>query len=405
MIPVRKNRILLPAVAIAVIMAIVALRQFGAVDAIKAFLISLLSYIDRHKSYGAILFIILFMIMTVMMLPASLATMAAGVIFKPVIFAIALVLIGSQLGLIACLVLGKTVLRPWVEQYKKQSPFLKSLDGALAREGFKIVVLIRVSPVLPFGIANYLFSITSIPTPLLQFATFIGNIPGAVAYAVLGSYIGSLSGIAGDDDDDKKPQFSNRVKAFAALGSGCLLVWTVVYMGIFARGALRLATARSAEEEAVLTADDIVESEGEVEDRNEGAPNRVSASAVGGSEILPVSSPAGTARRSVDLESGRLSAENRHSGDGAGNSREGSGAERERAPLIVEDERSGGGDRRRVRSLDTPSLQMSVSDELGESVFDANGYTSSDRQLLERTLWGLSAIFVIGSIVILFLVK
>ncbi|KAJ3089178.1 hypothetical protein HK100_007834 [Physocladia obscura] len=235
---------------------------------------------------------------------------------------------------------------------------MKSLDGALAREGFKIVLLIRFSPIAPFGIANYMFSLTSIPTSLLQLATFVGNIPGAISYTLLGSYIGTLSGISNDGTnpgDGGKPgfDFDIRTKAFAGLASGCALIWTVVYIGAVARGALRLATIRTEAD-------------------------------------LEVDVTALSARNSVDLESG---VEN-----------EAGGGEIERAPLMDDDAGSNNGnERRRMRPIESLPVQMSVSDGLdnNDGPIDANGYTAEDRLLIKRTFYGLVIGFVVGLIGIL----
>jgi uncharacterized membrane protein YdjX (TVP38/TMEM64 family) len=66
---------------------------------------------------------------------ASFITLAAGVIFKPVIFALSLVLLGSQVGLLGAVVLGRTVLRPWVEKRIRDDPTIIAIDRAITREG------------------------------------------------------------------------------------------------------------------------------------------------------------------------------------------------------------------------------------------------------------------------------
>ncbi|KAJ3083437.1 hypothetical protein HDU79_010353 [Rhizoclosmatium sp. JEL0117] len=344
----RKNRVL-PAIAvIASIFLLIGLWKGGAVQAIKHSLLSTLEYIEDHKTFGALLYVILFAISCNLLLPASLLTLAAGVIFKPVVWGILLVLIGSQLALILAIVLGRTVLKPFVESYKKKSPFMKALDKALAREGFKIVLLVRFSPVAPFGIANYMFSVTSIPLPMLQFATFLGNIPGAATYTILGSYIGSLSGISdgGSGGGNKDTEFGPRTKMLGALVSGVIMVWTVVYIGVVARGALRLATARNGPEE-----DEVVS----------------------------------------ELESGNSA--NVHI---------------ERAPLMPEEEEPSTSWRRQSlggRSSDLSSITspMSISDASSEleGPIDVNGYTAEDRMLIKRTAWTLGGVLCFGIVVIL----
>lgn len=91
------------------------------------------------------------------------------------------------------LILGRTILRPWVEAKMANSPQFKAIDGAISREGFKIVFLLRASPAFPFGICSYLLSTTSIDMVKLFPATFLGNIPGASMHTFLGNFVGSLA--------------------------------------------------------------------------------------------------------------------------------------------------------------------------------------------------------------------
>ncbi len=59
----------------------------------------------------------------------------------------------------------------------------------MAREGWKIVGLARLSPLFPFNLLNYAFGLTDISLRDYFFATWLGMIPGVVMYV----YIGSLA--------------------------------------------------------------------------------------------------------------------------------------------------------------------------------------------------------------------
>ncbi|KAI9356744.1 snare associated Golgi protein-domain-containing protein [Zopfochytrium polystomum] len=165
--------------------------------------------------------------------------MAAGVIFRPVVVAIVLVLLGSQLGLLMSVVLGRTVLRPWVEGRIRKDQTLSAIDRAISKEGAKIVILLRLSPIAPFGLANYILSATSIPYPLLALSTFVGNLPGSISGSVVGSFLSSLSGAS-----DYK--ISPRAQYLGMLFSGVFAVLSIVYISLLARKALREAIAEGA---------------------------------------------------------------------------------------------------------------------------------------------------------------
>jgi uncharacterized membrane protein YdjX (TVP38/TMEM64 family) len=62
-----------------------------------------------------------------------------------------------------------------------------AVDNAVTEEGWKIVVLLRLSPLVPFNVQNYLFGITDIPFPHYFAATCVGIIPGTVLFVYLGA--------------------------------------------------------------------------------------------------------------------------------------------------------------------------------------------------------------------------
>ncbi|KAJ3395075.1 hypothetical protein HDU92_006275 [Lobulomyces angularis] len=164
----------------------------------------------------------------------NIAYVAAGVIFKPIPIAILIVLLGCQFGMILALWLGKTLLRPYiVKKFSTDVRFL-AIDRAVKCEGFKIVCLLRISPVVPFGICNFLFSLTDIELSTLIPGTLIGNFPGATLYSILGSLIGSLNEV---------DRFEMNVKLrYGLLLIGCtVLSVSVIYITMVARRALRLA--------------------------------------------------------------------------------------------------------------------------------------------------------------------
>jgi uncharacterized membrane protein YdjX (TVP38/TMEM64 family) len=70
---------------------------------------------------------------------------------------------------------------------------LAALDKAVAEDGWKIVGLLRLSPLVPFNLQNYLFGATGIPFLHFVAATFFGIIPGTALY----TYFGVLGGAAG----------------------------------------------------------------------------------------------------------------------------------------------------------------------------------------------------------------
>ncbi|KAJ1570112.1 hypothetical protein HK096_011153, partial [Nowakowskiella sp. JEL0078] len=200
----------------------------------KHLLFVIMKYVDEHRVPGSILFLIFFALSTSLLIPATPTSIAAGIIFRPLWLSILLVLVGFQIGLAITWTAGKTWLRPWVEAKAKNDVRFIAVDRAVAKEGFKIVILLRLSPIIPFGLNNYILSMTMIPFWGLVWSTLIGNIPGTILYCFMGSVIGSLA-----DEYEIDPH----VKWIMILFSFVFLTGSVFYITLVAKRALRQAMA------------------------------------------------------------------------------------------------------------------------------------------------------------------
>lgn len=141
---------------------------------------------------GMVAYVAVYALATVFMVPGSVLTLLAGMVYGLVVGA-ALVIPASLTGATLAALLGRTLLRGWVEAKVSERPKIRALDQAIGREGFKMVMLLRLSPVLPFTLLNYALGITSVPLGTYVLASAIGMFPGTVAYVYLGSLIPNVS--------------------------------------------------------------------------------------------------------------------------------------------------------------------------------------------------------------------
>jgi len=118
--------------------------------------------------------------------PASILTIGAGALFGVVAGSI-VVAIGATLAATIAFLLARTILRKRVERMVERNPKFRAVDRAIAREGAKIVVLVRLAAVFPFLFVNYAFGLTGIGALEYAVATFFGILPGTVAFVYLGA--------------------------------------------------------------------------------------------------------------------------------------------------------------------------------------------------------------------------
>jgi uncharacterized membrane protein YdjX (TVP38/TMEM64 family) len=104
----------------------------------------------------------------------------------------ALVSLASTLAAAIAFLLGRFALRDWIVKKLAHRPAFKAIDEAIGREGWKIVLLLRLSPVFPFNLLNYALGLTSIRFWPAVLASWIGMLPGTILYV----YLGSLAQVA-----------------------------------------------------------------------------------------------------------------------------------------------------------------------------------------------------------------
>ncbi len=135
--------------------------------------------------WGPILYAAVYVLACVFLVPASWLTLGAGYAFGTVAGAVCAIS-GALVGASLAFVLGRTLAREMIERRIADSRRFAALDHGIAREGFRIVLLVRLSPVLPFGPLNYALGITKVSFRDFFLASLVGMIPGSLMYAYLG---------------------------------------------------------------------------------------------------------------------------------------------------------------------------------------------------------------------------
>jgi uncharacterized membrane protein YdjX (TVP38/TMEM64 family) len=142
---------------------------------------------------GISLFFIAYIVSAVALVPGSLLTLAAGFAYGPVLG----LLIASPASVAAAttaFLLGRTLLRDWVRRRVGASPRARAIDRAVGREGFKLVLLLRLSPLVPFNLLNYALSLSGVTLGRYVLASFLGMLPATFLYV----YLGSLAPVAAE---------------------------------------------------------------------------------------------------------------------------------------------------------------------------------------------------------------
>jgi len=151
-----------------------------------------LEWIGSLGPLGPAAFIVIYVLACVFFVPGSLLSLGAGFLWG-VVYGTAAVSAASTLGATAAFLVGRYLARGWVERRAAMNPKFHAVDEAVAREGWKIVGLMRLSPVFPFNLLNYLFGVTKVKLSHYVLASWVGMLPGTVLYVYLGSLAGDLA--------------------------------------------------------------------------------------------------------------------------------------------------------------------------------------------------------------------
>ena len=190
-----------------------------------------LQWVESLGIIGGIAFITIYIIATVAFLPGSILTLGAGVVFGVLLGAV-YVFVGATLGAIAAFLVGRYLARGWISKKIAGNQKFAAIDKAVAKEGFKIVLLTRLSPIFPFNLLNYAFGVTGVSLKDYALGS-VGMIPGTIMYVYIGSLAGDLARI-GTESQPTNPaiQWAIRIIGFIAT------VAVTVYVTRIARKAL-----------------------------------------------------------------------------------------------------------------------------------------------------------------------
>lgn len=145
-----------------------------------------LDWIGPPTVGGALIFIAIYIVATVLLIPGSVLTLGAGAAFG-LAWGSACVSIAATIGAALAFLIGRHLTRDLVARKIDRNPRFAAIDRAVAAEGWKVVALARLSPLFPFTLLNYAFGLTKVRFWHYVVASWVGMLPGTIMYVYLGS--------------------------------------------------------------------------------------------------------------------------------------------------------------------------------------------------------------------------
>jgi uncharacterized membrane protein YdjX (TVP38/TMEM64 family) len=178
-------------IAAAIAVTIVVAKQFNLAMLLQDALKDALTWVDSLGALAPLAFVAIYNIATVLLIPGSVLTLGSGILFG-LGWGTLYVIVAATLGATIAFWIGRNFARGWVSRQLEKYPKFGAIDRAVAGQGFKIVALVRLSPLFPFNLLNYAFGITQVSLKDYVLGS-VGMIPGTVLYVYLGSLLGNIA--------------------------------------------------------------------------------------------------------------------------------------------------------------------------------------------------------------------
>ncbi|HLN81351.1 MAG TPA: TVP38/TMEM64 family protein [Thermoanaerobaculia bacterium] len=197
--------------------------------------------LDRLGPFAMIGFAALYILDALILGPAWLFALVAGLAFG-LAKGILLVWASATTAAVAGFLISRYFARHRIEKLAKKNEKYEAVDRAIKRHGWKVILLLRASPLLPYTVSNYIYGLTAVDFLHYLLATAVGLVPMVAVYVSIGA-AGREAALAAAQGGH------HNVVELVVLGVG--IVFTVAAVILITRAARReLAEMRVEKEKA-----------------------------------------------------------------------------------------------------------------------------------------------------------
>jgi uncharacterized membrane protein YdjX (TVP38/TMEM64 family) len=212
--------------AIAAVAIVAALVVASRVLPVERWIAEFQRWVEGLGTWAPVIYGAVYVAATVLLVPGALLTIGAGLIFG-VARAFVVVLAAATLSAALSFLIARHLARRRVERWAAGNPRFRAIDAAIREQGWKVVALLRLSPLVPFSLSNYLYGLTAVRLGPYVLASTLAMIPGTLLYVSLGA--------AG--------------RAVAAREGRTPLEWALLGVGLLATAAATILVGRAARRE------------------------------------------------------------------------------------------------------------------------------------------------------------
>lgn len=168
--------------AVVVLALVVATRLLPVAEWLRAFQ----SWVAHQGVWGGVLYGAVYVVAVLLFVPGSVLTIGAGLVFG-LLWGTVIVSIASTIAAALAFLIARYVARRRVEALAKRNEKFRAIDQAVREQGWKVVALLRLSPLVPFSVSNYLYGLTPVSFGPYVLASWIAMLPATVLYVWVGA--------------------------------------------------------------------------------------------------------------------------------------------------------------------------------------------------------------------------
>jgi uncharacterized membrane protein YdjX (TVP38/TMEM64 family) len=143
-------------------------------------------WVAKMGTAGIFIFIGVYAVATVLLAPGAILTIGAGFAFGLWKGFLA-VSGGATIGAALAFLVARFIARDKIEAISQRNDKFRKIDNAIGRQGAKLIFLLRLSPVIPFNLSNYLYGLTGVKFWPYVLASWLGMMPGTFLYVYIGT--------------------------------------------------------------------------------------------------------------------------------------------------------------------------------------------------------------------------
>ena len=179
-------------------------------------------------AWGGLAYGLVYVVCALLFVPGSLLTIGAGLVFG-VLWGTVIVSAAATATAALAFLIARHLARERVAQAARRDRRFEAIDRAVAEKGWKVVALLRLSPVVPFSLSNYLYGLTPVRFVPYLLTSWLAMLPGTLLYV----WLGAAGGAA----------------ATAGRGGRVPLEWALLGAGLLATVAVTLLLTRAARQQ------------------------------------------------------------------------------------------------------------------------------------------------------------